>query len=82
MPTHKVLPFSKGCDDIKKRLRARVKSPEISAIPQVQAWLREERKRGGGLLAASEVQIDAVSAHDPVAARLLRAFTRSMRKYQ
>ena len=59
-----------------------VQDGDMLTHPHVQAWLREERKRGGGLLAASEVQIDAVSAHDPAAARLLRAFTRSMRKYQ
>lgn len=37
IPTQRVFPFSKGCDEIKKRLWARVKSPEIIAIvpPQV-----------------------------------------------
>ena len=59
-----------------------VPDDEMLGHPQARAWLREERRRGGGLIEASEVQIKAVAARDPAAARLLRAFTRSMRKYQ
>lgn len=55
---------------------------EILAHPQVQAWLLAERRRGGALIEQSEVQIKAVAAHDPPAAKLLAGFTRSMRKYQ
>ncbi len=59
-----------------------VPDDEMLGHPQARAWLREERRRGGGLIEASEVQIKAVAARDPAAARLLRVFTRSMRKYQ
>ena len=65
----------------KESIPTGVKDVELWAHPQVQAWLREERRRGRALIEASESEIKAVAVQDPAAARLLGVFTRSMRKY-
>lgn len=66
----------------KESIPPEVRDAEILANPQIQVWLREERRRGRGLIDACEIQIKSIALEDPRAARLLGTFARSMRKYQ
>ncbi len=58
-----------------------VQDTDLATNPKVQEWLREERRRGNALLEASAVEVNLLASKDPTAARILRTFTRSMRKY-
>lgn len=54
---------------------------KVAEMPEVKAWLNRQRKRGPALLEACEMEQKAIVRSDPRAARLIRVFARSMRKY-
>jgi hypothetical protein len=73
---------AKGLINVPREVTGDLDAPgKVAELPAVKAWLERQRSLGQGLLEACDGEREKVAREDPQAARLIRLFASSMRKY-